>query len=79
MANEKLMAKKIANILSDYGVYYDADEVLDCKNSYLELVKKASGDSYEIPTEDVFKDDYSELKRLCSALNIALPDEVYYD
>lgn len=81
MRNQKDLAERLADILSNNGFYYDVDEVIEIANEHgeLELVKKASGDSYERYTEEEFsKNDFKEIKDLTQQLKIRLSDIVWY-
>ena len=81
MRNQKDLAERLADILSNNGFYYDVDEVIEIANEHgeLELVKKASGDSYERYTEEEFsKNDFKEIKDLKKKKKIRLSDIVWY-
>ena len=82
IVNKKAVAKELYSLLQRNGFYsFDSpEEVLQCCGSNIELVKKAHGDSRELPTSVVFgKEDYQQLMDLAKSLNIKVPDYVWYD
>lgn len=71
---------KLKNLLEKHGFYLsdiEMEEIVQYKD--IELVKKAYGDSHSISTADEFGSDYNTLVSLANQLDIAVPDEVYYD
>lgn len=51
---------KLIKLLDTYRIYFTKEELEEIKeqDGYIDLVKKAYGDSYGRPTEEVFGDDY---------------------
>lgn len=68
-----------AKILEKHGFYNEAEDVRTNNVDYLELSKKAYGDSHEKLTEDVFGKDYKDLVKLCKSLKLEIDPYVWYD
>lgn len=68
-----------AKILEKHGFYSEAEDVRTNNVDYLELSKKAYGDSHEKLTEDVFGKDYKDLVKLCKSLKLEIDPYVWYD
>lgn len=68
-----------AKILEKHGFYSEAEDVRTNNVDYLELSKKAYGDSHEKLTEDVFGKDYKDLAKLCKSLKLEIDPYVWYD
>lgn len=78
--NKSQKLKALSNLLKDNQFYAEAELVVTEKGlDYLELTKKASGDSYELPTNDVLGKDYKDIAKLCKSLKIELSDTVWFD
>lgn len=78
--NKSQKLKALSNLLTDNHFYSEAELVLTEKGlDYLELIKKASGDSYELPTSEVLGENYKDIAKLCKSLKIELSDTVWFD
>lgn len=76
--SQKLTA--LSNLLKDNQFYAEAELVVTEKSlDYLELTKKASSDSYELPTSEVLGENYKDIAKLCKSLKIELSDTVWFD
>lgn len=78
--NKTQKRQALSNLLKDNHFYAEAELVITEEDlDYLELTKKASGDSHELPTEEVLGKDYKDIAKLCKSLKIDLSDTVWYD
>lgn len=78
--NKSQKLKALSNLLKDNQFYAEAELIVTEKSlDYLELTKKTSGDSYELPTNDVLGKDYKDIAKLCKNLKIELSDTVWFD
>lgn len=68
-----------AKLLEKNGFYSEAKDVRTDNVDYLELSKKAYGDSSEKLVEDVFGKDYKDLTKLCKSLKIEIDPYVWFD
>ena len=68
-----------AKLLEKHGFYSEAKDVRIDNVDYLELSKKAYGDSSEKLVEDVFGKDYKDLAKLCKSLKIEIDPYVWFD
>lgn len=77
---KKEKREAIAKLLEEHRFYSEAEDVRTNKDlEYLELSKKAYGDSHEKLTEDVFGKDYKDLAKLCKSLKLEIDPYVWYD
>ena len=78
--NKSQKLKALGNLLKDNRFYSEAELVVTEKGlDYLELTKKASCDSYELPTSEVLGENYKDIAKLCKSLKIELSDTVWFD
>lgn len=78
--NKSQKLKALSNLLKDNQFYAEAELVVTEKSlDYLELTKKASSDSYELPTSEVLGENYKDIAKLCKSLKIELSDTVWFD
>lgn len=73
--------KKLADLLKNYGFYYDVEELKELKKNKqsIELTKKAYGDSREYTAEGYFGEDYPNLQALCEETSLEVDDYVWLD
>lgn len=72
--------KKLQDLLRRNGLYYSQEELIQAKDEgFLELVGKAYGDSYGIPVDQQFEEDYSMLMKLLNKYEIEIDEEVWFD
>lgn len=78
--NKSQKLKALSKLLTDNRFYSEAELVLTEKGlDYLELTKKAIGDSYELPASEVLGENYKDIAKLCKSLKIELSDTVWFD
>lgn len=72
---------KLIDLLNAYGFYYTKEMLEEIKeySSNIDLIKKARGESFNVPTEEVFGNDYKELKELCNRFGYTFDEVVWYD
>lgn len=72
--------KKLQDLLRKHRLYCSQEELIQAKDEgFLELVGKASGDSYGIPVDQKFGEDYSMLIKLLNEHEIEIAEEVWFD
>lgn len=76
----KSTMNKLQILLRKHGLYYSQEELVEAKDEgFLELVGKANGDSYGIPVDQKFGEDYSMLMKLLNEHKIEIAEEVWFD
>lgn len=78
----KAKVKELESLLDKHKLFVEYDELVALVGTGEgpELVKKAYGDSHELPTEDVLGEkDYKRYLQLTKELDIYPTDYVYYD
>lgn len=71
---------KLQKELAKRGIYCSIEEFEEAKEfGCLELVKKASGDSHEMSTEDFFGDNFENISKIAASQGIKLSEEVWFD
>ena len=72
--------KNLQVLLRKNGLYYSQEELIQAKDEgFLELVGKAYGDSYGIPVDQQFGEDYNQLIELLNEHEIEIDEEVWFD